>query len=260
MHLATVTAEKAGELILEVYGEDDFNVSLKSDNTPLTQADLMAHQYILTALEAETEYPVLSEESTVIDWDIRRRWSTYWLIDPLDGTKEFVDRNDEFTVNIALIHNNKPIIGVVVAPALGISYQAGEGLGAYKISALQKTIIEPRSVPVINGIEKMIVVIGRCSYSQRLEQLFDRLPSYEIIRLGSSLKMCHIAEGKADLYPRHGNICEWDTAAAHCVLNCVGGDITTLSSSSLRYNKKNSLLNPEFFAWADPNIPWSHYG
>jgi len=260
LQFAAQTAYRAGVLILDVYGTSDFDVSLKSDNTPLTRADLLAHELIQDALESKTQYPVLSEENDVIDWQIRKKWCTYWLIDPLDGTKEFVERNDQFTVNIALIHNNRPILGVVNAPALGYSYEGAKGYGAFKKMANCKTIaLAPRTVPMVDGKNKFTLVIGRYSHSKSLARLYERLPNSEVLRLGSSLKMCHIAEGKADLYPRYGNICEWDTAAAHCILNAVGGDLTDLSNKSLRYNTKDSLLHPDFFAWADPNIKWSKY-
>ncbi len=259
MSFAHETALRAGEVIMTVYQEDDIEVSLKTDDTPLTRADLLAHHLIQEALEAETAYPVLSEESVKIDWDVRKKWQTYWLIDPLDGTNEFVDRNGEFTVNIALIHNNEAIVGVVVAPALEYSYQAAKGIGSYKIEDQKVTAIHPRKIPLVNGKQKYSVVIGRCSHSQSLDDLYKRFTNYELIRLGSSLKMCHIAEGKADLYPRYGKISEWDTAAAQCILNCVGGDVIDHQLKSLRYNTKDSLFNPDFFAWGDSEVNWSKF-
>jgi 3'(2'), 5'-bisphosphate nucleotidase len=261
LDLAIDVAEQAAIKIMQVYKESDFDVEMKSDDTPLTRADLIAHHLIVEALQKATpEYPVLSEESTDIDWETRKKWHTYWLIDPLDGTKEFVERNDEFTVNIALINNGEPVVGVVVAPALKLSYFAAKGIAAYKKSTGEKTTsIRVRSVPESNGHRKFTLVIGRRSHSQRLEAVYTKLINYEKVLLGSSLKMCRIAEGKADLYPRFGKISEWDTAAAQCVIESAGGSVTDLELKPLQYNTKESLLNPDLIAWGDAKIPWHNF-
>lgn len=261
LELALDVAEKAAIKIMAVYSESDFDVEMKSDNTPLTRADLIAHHSILEALQKVIpEFPILSEESTDIDWAVRKKWQTYWLIDPLDGTKEFVERNDEFTVNIALIQNGKPVVGVVVAPALNLSYFAAKGFGAYKkFDGQQATSINVRPVPEDNGHKHFTLMIGRRSHSQRLEAVYAKAKHFEKVLLGSSLKICRIAEGNADLYPRFGKISEWDTAAAQCVLEEAGGYVTDLTLQPLKYNTKESLLNPDLMAWSDESIPWLNY-
>jgi len=254
-------AQQTAEKIMAVYREKDFDIQIKSDASPVTRADIIAHQFIEQQLQAvSTELPILSEESTSIDWQQRQHWQSYWLIDPLDGTKEFVDRNDEFTVNIALIENNQPVIGVVVAPALKKSYMAAKGLGAYKIIGTEDPVaINSRSVPKVNGEEEFTIVIGRRSVSKSLNRFFTNMPQHQIKHLGSALKTCLIAEGKADIYPRFGSISEWDTAAAQCVLEEAGGAVTDMQMQPLQYNTKDSLLNPEFIAWGDGTIDWSIY-
>jgi len=256
MDLAVAVSHQAAEQIMTIYQQDDFNVRLKSDDSPVTQADILAHHLISEKLQQGSDnIPVLSEESTEIGWHERQNWHTYWLIDPLDGTKEFVDRNGEFTINIALIHNGEAVMGVVAAPALKEVYMAAKGIGAFKKSDNQPTIpIHVRSVPLVDGHHKFTVVIGRRTYSKSVDNLYSRLASYEKVALGSALKICRIAEGQADLYPRFGKISEWDTAAAQCVLECAGGQLTDMQLSPIRYNTKDSLLNPDFIAFGDRKI------
>ena len=262
MELAANIAEQAAALIMDVYAQDEFEVQFKTDNTPVTQADLLAHQLIVDKLQSTTDdyhnkIPILSEESLDIDWQQRKHWQTYWLIDPLDGTKEFVAKNDEFTVNIALIHKGQPVVGVVLAPALGTLYIAARGIGAFKKTKQQPLQpIRVRSVPEINGQQQYTIVIGRRTVSPNLEILLNKLQNYHKINLGSSLKSCLIAEGSADLYPRFGKTSEWDTAAAQCILECAGGSVTDMQLAPLQYNSKDSLLNPPFVAWGDAKIPW----
>lgn len=262
MELAANVAKQAATQIMDVYGQDVFDVQLKTDNTPVTQADLLAHHLIVDKLQYSTDdyhnkIPILSEESLAIDWHHRKNWLTYWLIDPLDGTKEFVAKNDEFTVNIALIHKGQPVVGVILAPALGELYTAARGIGAFKKTKQQPlTPITVRSVPEINGQHQYTIVIGRRTVSPSVEILFNKLQNYHKIYLGSSLKSCLIAQGSADLYPRFGKTSEWDTAAAQCILECAGGFVTDMQLAPLQYNTKDSLLNPPFIAWGDAKIPW----
>ena len=263
MELAVKVAEQAAVLIMDVYREKKLDVQFKSDNTPVTQADLLAHHLIVNQLQQVTDsnhnrIPVLSEESVNFDWQERKSWQTYWLIDPLDGTKEFVAKNDEFTVNIALIHLGQPVVGVVLAPALDAIYMAARGVGAFKKTQHQPLLqIKVRSVPEINGEQQYTILTGRRTVSPSIVKLFKHLPNHHKVYLGSSLKSCYIAEGLADLYPRYGKTSEWDTAAAQCILECAGGSITDLQLTPLKYNSKDSLINPPFIAWGDATIQWA---
>jgi len=261
MDVAVDVAEQAAPLIMDVYKKDDFDIQIKSDRTPVTKADLLAHHLIKKRLQQHyPEIPILSEESASVDWQQRKHWQTYWLIDPLDGTKEFVDKNGEFTINIALIFEGRPIIGVVLAPALGLTYLAANGIGAYKKQNHQMRIpIQTRKAPKATQEKRLTLIIGRRSSSPSLNALYEKLPTFDLIRLGSSLKTCKIAEGKADLYPRFGNTSEWDTAAAQCILECAGGAVTDLKLLPLCYNTKESLLNPSFIAWGDETVAWTEY-
>lgn len=254
-------ASQAAERIINIYLDDRFDIQLKSDRTPVTQADLQAHHLIVDKLQQLTgDIPILSEESASYGWQQRKLWQLYWLIDPLDGTQEFIDKNGEFTVNIALISNGKPIMGIVQAPVLGEVYFAATGIGAFKTSATNNTqLIKVRQVPQLNGQAEFIVAIGRGCISEQLKKFYLKLSKHKTIRLGSSLKTCLIAEGKADVYPRFGKTSEWDTAAAQCILECAGGLVSDMQLSPLKYNTKDSLLNPEFIAYGDKTISWSNY-
>ncbi len=247
-------SREAGECILEVY-DTDFDVTHKSDNTPLTAADIAAHNSILEALGKLTpDVPVLSEESTGIPFEERAGWDRYWLVDPLDGTREFVKRNGEFTVNIALIDRHESVLGVVYAPVTGITYYASRGNGAFKRMPDGETVSlqTRRKTP-----GKTIVAGSRSRHGHSLEVFLEKIGAYEIISLGSSLKSCLVAEGGADIYPRLGPTSEWDTAAAQCIVEEAGGRITTTDMQSLRYNTKDSLLNPHFLVFGDVTFDWS---
>lgn len=256
-----VIAKAAGVAIMQVYSTD-FSIVKKDDKSPLTQADLAAHHVIVAALAKLTPHiPILSEESEVIDYDTRKAWSQYWLIDPLDGTREFIKHNGEFTVNIALIDQGRPVLGVVYAPVNDLLYFACKAHGAYKQANADAVLsIHTRLLNL-----KQIVVAGSRShidekmhrFMQNLAQSTGATP--ELISMGSSLKICLIAEGIADVYPRLGPTSEWDTAAAHCVLLEAGGDVVDESGMSLRYNTKNSLLNPFFFAKSGSEHHWASY-
>lgn len=247
-------SKQAGSAILAVYGRDDFNIEAKQDDSPLTAADLAAHRVIVVGLQQLTpELPVLSEESAAIGWDERRQWSRYWLVDPLDGTKEFIKRNGEFTVNIALIDHGMPVLGVVYVPVLDWCYYGAQGEGAW----LEKDgNAKPVAVaPLADGQPHLRVVASRTHRGDELDAWLaraqQRFPQLELVSMGSSLKICLIAEGKADIYPRLALTSEWDTAAAQAVLEAAGGMLVDVEGNEYRYNRKQDLLNPYFFALGD---------
>ena len=251
-------AQVAGERIMEVYATD-FDVEHKDDKSPLTMADMAAHETIVTGLKKiAPDWPVLSEESASIPYQERVKWQRYWLVDPLDGTREFIKRNGEFTVNIALIDNHSPILGVVYVPVTGVSYYAAVGGGgAFKSSVEQS----PEPIAVRPCPANHLTVAGSRSHAGKsLQKFIDGLDSeIELVSIGSSLKTCLVAEGKADIYPRFGPTSEWDTAAAQCVVEQAGGYLTDIQLQPLRYNTKDSLLNPYFVVFGDANKGWSRY-
>jgi 3'(2'), 5'-bisphosphate nucleotidase len=242
----------AGDKIMDIY-QKDFAIYEKSDESPLTEADLAAHNCILDGLSRVSDLPVLSEESTDISWQERNAWDTYWLVDPLDGTKEFIKKNGEFTVNIALIKDGIPVFGVVYAPVLEQTYVGILGQGAFKITAGVKVQIFPKAW--IKG-ETWKIVGSRSHQSPEIQALLDSLEGdTELVAMGSSLKLCLVAEGAAHLYPRLGPTCEWDTGAAQAVVEAAGGKVTVIEDATdalkadalpLRYNQKESVLNPYF--------------
>lgn len=240
-------ADTAGEAIMSIY-ERDFDVELKDDRSPLTEADRAAHQIIVASLSGlALELPVLSEESASEDLEQRRAWDRFWLVDPLDGTKEFIKRNGEFTVNIALIENHAPVLGVVVAPALGATYTGIVGTGAWKLAGGASVPIQVQQP----ASEPLRVVGSRSHASPELAAFLEKIGRHEIKPMGSSLKICLIAEGQADLYPRLGPTSEWDTAAAQAVLISAGGSMMDLTGAPLTYNARESILNPHFLALGD---------
>lgn len=249
-------AREAGNAILKIYNTD-FDVERKADNSPLTEADLASHRTIVSALERLTpEIPLLSEESAKIPFETRRNWNRYWLIDPLDGTREFVKRNGEFTVNIALIEEKRPTAGVVYAPVLDRLYYGTVDDGAWLKDGEQAA--EP--IRVAAQRRRPTKVAGSRSHAgDSLKRFLNKLGEHELVSMGSSLKLCLVAEGEADIYPRLGPTSEWDTAAAQAVVEAAGGRVTTLDMQSLRYNTKDSLLNPEFFVFGDDSVDWSDY-
>lgn len=247
----------AGAAILKVYNSSDFSVQEKADRSPLTAADLAAHHIILAGLEALTpDIPVLSEESASLPFAERRRWNRYWLVDPLDGTREFIKRNGEFTVNIALIEEGIPALGVVHVPVTHTTYSAARGLGAFKQVAAAAS--RPLHVRSLDG-GPVMVVGSRSHRGSSLDSFLERLGEHEMVGMGSSLKLCLVAEGIADIYPRLGPTSEWDTAAAQCVVEQAGGFVTTTGMQPLRYNTKDSLLNPFFLVFGDAGRDWSQY-
>jgi 3'(2'), 5'-bisphosphate nucleotidase len=247
-------AREAGHAILEVYVRTDFAVTRKSDDSPLTEADQVAHGIISRALAAlDGSIPILSEESLPGDHATRRSWSRYWLVDPLDGTKEFIKRNGEFTVNIALIDEHRAVLGAVLAPVLDRLYSGAVGLGAWRTDSGGA----PQPITVRASAAQPLRVVGSRSHpTPELAQYLAGLPPYEITDMGSSLKICLVAEGAADVYPRLGPTSEWDTAAAQAILESAGGRMIDLAGLPLRYNSKDDLLNPHFLAFGDQKRDW----
>lgn len=256
--LATVRqiTATASARILSVY-ETDFAVEHKDDRSPLTEADMQAHRAIISGLRELTPgWPILSEESASVDFSERQTWQCYWLVDPLDGTREFVKRNGEFTVNIALIADHQPILGVVQVPVTGVCYFAARGVGAYKfVPEYGEIRINTRSADA----SRLAIAGSRSHGSERFQTFMEKLDGAEVVTIGSSLKSCLVAEGLIDLYPRFGLTSEWDTAAAHCVVEQAGGEITDMAFQPLRYNCKDSLLNPNFLVIGDPAFDWRSY-
>jgi len=235
-------AREASVRILEIYNRD-FTVEEKLDHSPLTEADLAAHKLIVKRLQGLTpDIPVLSEESASLPFSERASWHRYWLVDPLDGTREFVKRNGEFTVNIALIDGHESVLGVIVVPVSGVAYLAARDKGAWKEDDAGR-----RRISVRKRDPDFTTVAGSRSHAnEALEGFLERIGAHELLSMGSSLKLCLVAEGKADVYPRLGPTSEWDTAAAHCIVEEAGGKLTDTRAKPLRYNTKDSLLNPSF--------------
>lgn len=252
-----VLAQRAGRRIVEI-ANAGYEVATKSDATPLTTADLAAHHIIVDGLEAmEPRCPVLSEESDAIPFSERTGWSRHWLVDPLDGTREFLRGNGEFAVNIALVEDNVPLLGVVHAPVLDVAYFAVRGHGAWKQSGDASPVpIHVRDVPR----ERPMVARSRCpTTGPRLQAFLNRLGEYDEITMGASLKSCLVAEGAADVYARLGPTGEWDTAAAQIIVEEAGGHIVDSTDRDLRYNMRESLINPHFVVYGDGRIDWASH-
>lgn len=272
---ALVAAKKAGEAILEVY-RGDIYVTYKKDDSPLTVADKHAHRTILSHLSSVStgNIPILSEEGKHIPYEKRKNWEYFWLVDPLDGTKEFVKRRDEFTVNIALIKENRPVAGIVYPPAVGCLYFAAEGLGSYKLEDVEvvgKLLVEEQrwseeNLPLEDLVDRAVklpihetgerstdqlnLVGSRSHGTEALSEFVERIKQQHknvgFVSAGSALKFCLVAEGSADLYPRFGPTMEWDTAAGHCVVEQSGGTVVSMREKRpLEYNKRD-LHNPHF--------------
>ncbi len=235
----------AGDSIMKIY-DTDFNHEKKQDNSPLTIADLRSNEIICNSLKSLTpEIPILSEENSYVPFKERFLWNEYWLIDPLDGTKEFIKKNGEFTVNIALIRNNEPVFGVINAPALGQTFWGCEDHGSFMKSGTN----EPQKLSTSSEEGTPIrVVSSRSHKSKKLLEFLNKLDVYSETSLGSSLKLCLIASGQADLYPRFGKTAEWDIAAGHAIIKFAGGHIIDMTGNDMKYNLKKDLINPNFFA------------
>lgn len=247
-------AHQAGEKIMSVYNQNNADIDLmaKEDGSPLTKADLLAHHTIVDALKILTpDIPVLSEESNEEECKLRHQWPQLWLVDPLDGTKEFIHRTDEFTVNIALIVNHRPVLGVVYAPALGVTYFAMDDYGAYKQSSEKTERIFAKNsngedVGAIGGRPPLRIVASRRHGGEALKQFLQQLPEHTLVNAGSALKICLVAEGAADLYPRLGPTSEWDTAAGHAIINNADGKLVDSQQRPFCYNARDTFLNGSF--------------
>lgn len=246
-------AERAGAAIL-ADKERTSQISFKADESPLTSADLASHKTIVEGLSMiDPSIPVLSEEAKTLPFESRRGWSRYFLVDPLDGTKEFIKGKKEYTVNIALIVDGVPEVGVVYVPELKQMFAGAKGLGAFRAESggpLQKIGVAQKSAPVPR-------IVGSSSHaSPEMARFLEALGDHEILQFGSSLKICQVADGTAHFYPRFGPTSEWDTAAGHAVVLAAGGQVVKLDGSSLDYNQKESLLNPAFFVIGPQDRPW----
>ncbi len=243
-------AEAAAADILDVYA-CDFEVARKQDASPLTEADLAAHRRIVAGLSTLTpDIPVLSEESAEACFELRKQWSRYWLVDPLDGTREFVKKNGEFSVNIALIDAGVAVFGVIQQPVTALVWHGAPGQGAFRREAGRDTRIAARRPATL----PLRIAASRSHRDARTEAVISRFPQAEVVGLGSSLKFCRLAEGGIDLYPRFGPTSEWDTAAGQAILEAAGGLLIDPRGRPFRYNQRETLLNGDFFASGDPAL------
>lgn len=253
-------AKQASEAILAIYRQSAaYEVHTKSDHSPLTQADLAANDIIRRGLlQLTPQLPVLSEEGTTTPWTQRQTWHQYWLVDPLDGTREFINRSGEFTINIALIADHCPVFGLLYVPVHGACYYAHRGSGAFKQDAQGNT--QPIHVRPWNE-QHTELLVSKGAREARIQEYFGSLGTYSLIRMSSAWKFALLAEGKADLSPRLGDTSEWDTAAGQCILEAAGGALVDLHGQPLQYNTKDSLVNPHFIALGDAaalreKLPW----
>jgi 3'(2'), 5'-bisphosphate nucleotidase len=245
-------AVQAGQAILEVYATD-FDVQEKGDESPLTQADLASHRCIVAGLSVLTpDIPIISEEEGLPSFAERGQWQRYWLIDPLDGTKEFVNRNGEFTVNIALIDSHRPIFGVVHVPVQDKTYIGCEGQGSELRDGGTTTPIRVAS----SSNDPVRIVGSRSHRGSSLDAFLEKVGDTDMVPMGSSLKFCVVAEGRADIYPRLGPTSEWDTAAAQAVVEQAGGKVLELDGKPLSYNAKEDILNPWFVVIGAADRDW----
>lgn len=253
-------AALAGDKIIQIYSAPDLGVELKSDDSPLTLADRAAHSIIVSQLKSWCpEIPVISEESEPEEMVLKDDTSRFWLVDPLDGTKEFIKKTGEFTVNIALMDRQKgPVAGIVHAPAIGVTYLAEKGKGAWKWfqegNVLEKQSISARKT----DIENLCVVASKDHAGPLVEAMLKKLPGAQLTSMGSSLKFCLVAEGKADLYPRFVPTMEWDTAAAQCIVEAAGGIIVTTELTPLNYGKE-TWKNPSLLTFGDSSVDWKSF-
>ena len=239
----TEIAQDAGLAILQIYNSD-FDYKLKKDFSPITEADNISHKIITERLKILTpKIPIISEENSEVPYEIRSRWEKYWLVDPLDGTKEFIKKNGDFTVNVALIHNNTPIFGVIHIPVTNETYWGSKINGSFYSNSNN----DIKQIRVSKKKNKRIrLVASRSHPSKMLNKLLEKIVDYEILKVGSSIKFCHIASGQAECYPRFGPTSEWDTAAGEAIVSFAGGDVSTSAGDSINYNAKEDYLNPNF--------------
>jgi 3'(2'), 5'-bisphosphate nucleotidase len=246
--------EEAGAAIMAVYATAH-TVEYKADDSPITRADRAAHDILSEGLARLTPaIPVLSEESEASHaYAVRSQWPELWLVDPLDGTREFISRNGEFTVNVALIRDHRPVLGVVGAPALGVVYYAAASHGAFR----RRSDGLPEPIEVRRAASPLVIVGSRSHRGNSLDAMLSRVGPHELRPMGSALKFCLVAEGSADFYPRLGPTSEWDTAAAQGVLEVAGGAVIRLDGRPLDYNARDTILNPEFLAYGDRSRRWT---
>jgi 3'(2'), 5'-bisphosphate nucleotidase len=255
--IAKKTAITAGKVVLEIYDSGDFTSFQKEDDSPVTTADYKANELIMAMLqEATPDIPIMSEETEIGPLELRKTWTRYWLIDPIDGTQEFIARSGDFAINIALIENNVPILGVIYWPTGETLYSALKGHGAFKECPVENKQIYVRSLKTPHE-DPLIIAISR---RQPREKVISRLSEgrvYQTLPAGScSLKACFIAEGKADVFLRLGVTGEWDTGASQCIVVEAGGKILAHNFVPLSYNLRNSVINPDFFIMGDQNVDW----
>jgi len=247
----TEIAKDAGLAIVQIYNSD-FDYKLKKDFSPITEADNISHTIITERLKIlAPKIPIISEENCDIPYSIRSRWKKYWLVDPLDGTKEFINKNGDFTVNIALIDNNTPIFGVIHIPVTNETYWGSKVNGSFYSNANN----DVKQIRVSkNNNNPIRLVISRSHPSELLNDLLEKIIDYEILKVGSSIKFCHIASGQAECYPRFGPTSEWDTAAGEAIVSFAGGNMVNVTGKSMNYNAKEDYLNPNFIVSNDKII------
>ncbi|AUI85041.1 3'(2'),5'-bisphosphate nucleotidase [Vibrio azureus] len=251
-------ARSAGQLILDIYQNKQYQAYTKSDDTPVTSADIAAHKLIVKRLsELTPDIPVLSEEAADISLEQRSQWGRYWLVDPLDGTQEFIARSGDFATIIALIDNNIPTMGVVYAPVSGVTYYAYKGKGAWKIPDLAESVkIHTHKHEHVG--QNIAIAISRRQDINRITTRMSPAWNYDLIPLGSAaLKACLVAEGAVDCYLRLGPTGEWDTAATQCIVEEAGGRILSTQLQPLSYNERETLENPNFIVLGDVDLPWN---
>lgn len=254
----TEIAREAGKVIAEIYQRGQFEEYTKQDSTPVTSADLAAHELIMARLSALTpDIPVLSEEDANIPLSERARWSRYWLVDPLDGTQEFIARSGDFATIIALVENHQPVMGVVYAPMTDVVYYASRGQGAWKTLASGETVAISTHKPT-QPVQSLGVAISRRQDLSGITNRLDPSLNYDLVPLGSAaLKSCLVAEGAVDCYLRLGPTGEWDTAATQCIVEEAGGRILNTHLDPLSYNERETLENPNFITLGDETLPWA---
>jgi len=248
-------AKEAGTVILSHYDkEGDISVKVKEDQSPVTAADVESDQLIRAGLSKLTpSWPIISEESPIPEFDQRKDWEYFWCVDPLDGTKGFIRKTDDFVVNIALVKDNLPVLGVVYSPTRKTVYYSNAYSRAYRqVEGEMPTEIKTRSYHP----EHITMAVSRFHQSSKLKDLFNDFPQLEALERGSAIKSCYVAEGRVDIAPRLGPTCAWDTAAAQCIVEQAGGKIIDLEGKLLQYNTQESLLNPSFLVIGDPSYDW----
>ncbi|AGV18145.1 MULTISPECIES: 3'(2'),5'-bisphosphate nucleotidase CysQ [Vibrio] len=251
-------ARSAGQMILEIYEKKQYEAYTKSDETPVTSADIAAHKFITERLSDLTpDIPVLSEEDADISLEQRAQWERYWLVDPLDGTQEFIARSGDFATIIALVDNNRPTMGVVYGPVSGVTYYAYNGKGAWKIPDMSDSV-KIHTHKHEQPEQSIAIAISRRQDINRITNRMSSAWNYDLIPLGSAaLKACLVAEGAVDCYLRLGPTGEWDTAATQCIVEEAGGRILSTQLEPLSYNERETLENPNFIVLGDADLPWN---